>query len=55
MKGMTRRIGHRAANDRYPTTAVEETHKTHLKALLDPYLEHVVVQNPSTCQCFRSD
>jgi hypothetical protein len=55
MKGMRLRIGRTAANERYLTTAVEETHKTHLKALLDPYLEHVVVQNPSTCRCFRSD
>jgi len=55
MKGMTIGIGHRTANERYPTTAAEETHKTHLKALLDPYLDHVVVQHPGTCRCFRSD
>ena len=55
MKGMTLRIGRKTANESYPTTAAEETHKTHLKALLDPYLEHVVVQSPSACQCFRSD
>jgi hypothetical protein len=55
MKGMTIGIGRKTANEGYPTTAAEETHKTHLKAVLDPYLDHVVVQNPSTCRCFRSD
>jgi hypothetical protein len=55
MKGMTIRIGRKTANQSYPTTAAEETHKTHLKTLFDPYLDHVVVQHPSTCRCFRSD
>jgi hypothetical protein len=51
MKGTTIRIGRKTANEGYLTTAAEETHKTHLMALLDPYLEHVVVQHPGACRC----
>jgi hypothetical protein len=53
MRNRAKRIVRSATTNGRKLTAAEETHNAHLHQLLDPYLDQVVVQHPSICNCFR--